>query len=449
MPVIKLKKGLDINLKGKPLQEISELPLSEFYALKPNDYRNVTPKLLVKQGEKVKAGTKLFYDKYNEQIVFTSPVSGVLHEIKRGERRKILEIIVKADENQEYEVFETQGFESFDRGKIVNLLIDSGLWTKIVSRPYGIIPQPDEKPKDIHISTFDTAPLAPDYNFTLKDDFEDFQTGVDVLTKLTDGNVHVNVSARIKDNIFKNTKNAQINEFDGPHPAGNPGVQIHHINPINKGDKVWTVNPQDVVFIGRLFRTGKLDLTKIIAATGYALSNPHYYKIVSGTQISDILKDQNISGDVRIISGNVLTGIQVTEKSFIGAFDNMLTVIKEGKYYEMFGWMKPGWKKYTASNLFLSALNRKREWELDTNLHGGERPFVLTGKMEKVLPMDILPMQFLKACLAEDVDMIEKLGIYEIIEEDFALCEFISETKMNFQKIISDAINLMINEMGV
>lgn len=445
MSIIKLKKGLDIKLEGKANEKIVDLKKSELYAVKPTDFKNLTPKVVAKADQKVKVGSVLFHDKYKPEIVFTSPVSGTLVEIKRGERRKILEFIIKPDDNFEYEQFKSGSANDFSSDEIKDQLIKSGLWTKIIKRPYGIIANPEQKPKAIHISTFDSAPLSPNYNFTLKDDIKDFQFGVDILAKLSA--VHVNIDATVSNNIFANISNATINKFQGKHPAGNVGIQIHHTTPIvTKDDIVWTVNPQDIVFIGRLFKNGTLDFTKIIALTGHEVSEPQYVKIIAGAKISDIVNN-NLKGDnVRIISGNVLTGTTVLKDSFIGVDHNHITVITEGNYYEMFGWAKPGFNKFSVSKAFFSWLNPNKEWKLDTNMHGGHRAFVLTGKIDRVLPMDIMPMQLLKACATDDIDLMEKLGIYEVIEEDIALCEVISETKMDFQDILDKAITLMITE---
>lgn len=447
MSIIKIKKGLDINLKGAPVEEIVKLEISDLYAIKPSDFRSLPPKIVTKEGTKVKVGTVLFRDKYNEKIVFTSPVSGELIEIRRGDRRKILEFIVKADKEFQYEEYKSGLANSFSKEEIIDQLLISGLWTRIVKRPYGVIPKIDQTPKDIHISTFDSAPLAPNYNFTLKDSVSEFQAGVDILTKLTTGKVHVNIDASVSNNIFNSIKNAQINEFEGKHPAGLVGVQIHHTTPINKGEVVWTLNPQDVVFIGRLFNTGKLDFTKIIALSGSEIKEPKYYQIISGAKIEDIIKN-NVQGDnVRIISGNVLTGSKIDKNGFIGSLDNIITVIPEGDQYEMFGWAKPGFNRYSTTRAYFTWFQKKRKWQLNTNIHGGERAFVVTGEMEKVLPMDILPMHLVKAALAEDIDMLENLGIYEVIEEDLALCEFVNTSKIEIQNIIGNSIELMIKEM--
>ncbi len=446
MSVTKLKKGLDIKLKGKAAEEVVVVKKSEFYTVRPTDFRNLTPKIVNKVGTQVKAGTPLFRDKYNEKVLFTSPVSGELVDIKRGERRKILEFVIKADDQIQYEEFKSGSADSFSADEIKEQLLASGLWTKIVRRPFGIIPKIDETPLNIFISTFDSAPLAPNYNFTLKDSIGDFQAGVDILAKLTDGKVHIILDNKISNNIFANIKNADIHNFQGKHPVGNVGVQIEKIKPIDKGDVVWTVNPQDVVFIGRLFSQGKLDLTKIIALAGSEIQNPKYYKIISGAAIADIINNNVQSENVRYISGNVLTGTKIEKTDHLCIFDNLITVIPEGNKYEMFGWIKPGLNRYSNSRTHFSFLKKNKEWELDTNVKGGVRAFIVTGEMDRVLPMNILPMQLVKAAIAEDIDTLEKLGIYEILEEDLALCEFVNTSKIEIQDILSKTIQLMIKE---
>jgi len=447
MSIIRLKKGLDITLEGKAEEKVQDLKMVENYAVKPTDFRTLTPKIVAKADEKVKVGTVLFQDKNKPEIVFTAPISGTLLEIRRGERRKILELIIKPDEKLEYEQFKSGSANDFSKEEITDQLIKSGLWTKIIKRPYGIIANPEKMPMAIHISTFDSAPLAPNYNFTLKDSIDEFQAGVDILSKLSNNKVHVNLDASISNNIFEKTTNATINKFQGKHPAGNVGVQIHHTTPlVTKDDLVWTVNPQDVVFIGRLFKNGTLDFTKIIALTGHEITEPKYIKIIAGAKIENIVSN-NVKGDnVRFISGNVLTGTTVKKNGFMGVNDNHITVITEGNYYEMFGWAKPGFNKFSVSRTLFSWLQPNKKWELDTNLHGGVRSFVLSGEIDKVLPMDIMPVQLLKAAATDDIDLMEKLGIYEVIEEDIALCEVISETKMEFQDILDKAITLMIAE---
>ncbi len=446
--VVKLKRGLDINLKGKAKKEVVDLPLAEYYAVKPPDFKFVTPRVQAKVGDKVKAGSVLFFDKYKPEIVFTSPVSGEVVEIRRGERRKILEYVIKADSEIVYEQFDTGDVNNLTAGQLIDVLIKSGLWSAIIQRPYGIIADPKVKPKAVHISTFDSAPLAPDYQFTLKDYLDEFQLGIDVLAKISEAKIFLNLNGKLQNNIFSGIKNVTITEFVGPHPAGNVGVQIHHLTPVMKGEVVWTVNPQDVVFIGRLFKTGKLDLTKIIALAGSEVKEPKYYKVISGTSIKDIVKDQVTGDNVRYISGNVLTGTKIDKNGFLGRYDNLITVIPEGNYYEFMAWAGLGLNKYSTSRTFFSWLFPNKEWVIDTNLHGGQRPFVVTGRMDKVLPMQIYPEFLLKAILVNDIEKMEALGIYEVVEEDLALCEFVCVSKVEIQDIISQGLQTMIKEMG-
>jgi len=446
--LIKLKRGLDINLKGKPQKETTDLQLAETYALRPEDYKFITPKVKAKIGERVKAGDVLFFDKYKPEIVFTSPVSGEVIEIRRGERRKILEYVIRTDEEIDYKSFLSGDPKDLTEQQMKENLIKSGLWSAIIQRPYGIIADPDTKPKAVHISTFDTAPLAPDYQYVLKDDMEDFQIGVDVIAKISGAKVFLNLDGRIDKNIFEQIKKVEFTNFVGKHPVGNVGVQIHHLTPIIKGDIVWTVSAQDVVFIGRLFRTGKYDLTRIIALAGSEVKNPHYYRVIVGANIKPIVKDQIKNDNIRIISGNVLTGSKVDINGYLGRYDNMITIIPEGNYYEFMAWAGLGLNKFSTSRTFFSWLFPKREWVIDTNLHGGVRPFVITGRMDKVLPMNIMPEYLLKAILTNEIERMEALGIYDVIEEDLALCEFVCVSKIAIQDIVKQGLMSMIKEMS-
>lgn len=447
---IKLKKGFDIKLVGKADKKIATVAPSETYALKPTDFVGLqSPKLMAHEGDKVKAGTPLLFDRKMENVFFTSPVSGEVVEIKRGEKRKLLEIKILADSTIDYVAFPQYApseIEALSRETIVENLIKSGVWPNIIQRPYGVIANPEDTPKSIFISTFDTNPLAPDYEFLLKGEEEHFQTGINILKKLTSGIVHLGVKADAEaSTFFANVKGVQVNKISGPHPAGNVGVQIHHIDPINKGDVVWTVNPQGVAQIGKLFTEGKYDASKVIAVAGSEIKNPQYYKVISGGSINKLV-DQNLKSDhVRFISGNVLTGEQIARDGYLGYYHNMVTVIPEGDYYEMLGWLKPTTNKLSFHRAFglLSFLNPKKEYVLDTNMRGEERAFVMTGAFEKVLPMDIYPTHLLKAILAEDYDNIEALGIYEVIEEDLALCEFIDVSKHDIQAILRDGLTLI------
>lgn len=447
--VIKIKKGLTINLQGKAEKIFVKADKADFFAVKPTDFHLLTPKLAVNVDDNVKAGSILFYDKYRPEVKFTSPVSGKVHAINRGERRRILEVVIDADDIIEYENFKKADPSSLSRDEVIENLLQSGLWPFIKQRPYNIIANPEVTPKAIFISAFDTAPLAPDYDFLLKGLENEFQTGIDALIKLSGGKVHLDINDEYPQSpVFKNIQGAQTNAFRGPHPTGNVGVQIHHIDPINKGEVVWTVSPQDVITIGRLFLNGQYDASKIVVLAGSEVMKPKYYKTINGTSIEVLVKNNIKVGTVRHISGNVLTGTQIPANGFLGFYDSQVTVIPEGNHYEFLGWAMPGFKKFSYSHSFFSWLTPNRSYRLDTNMHGGHRSLMITGKYEQVLPMDILPMQLIKAILVEDIDLMEKLGIYEVTEEDFALCEFIDTSKTDIQAIIRKGLDLMLKEMS-
>jgi Na+-transporting NADH:ubiquinone oxidoreductase subunit A len=445
--VIKLRKGLDIRLKGSAETVLETLSVPATVALKPTDFPGLTPKLSVKPGHKVKAGDALFYDKYHPEVIYTAPFGGKVASVNRGERRRILEIVIETDNAAGSVEFKKANPGSLSAEEVKEQLLKSGLWPFIKRRPYGIVASPHEKPKAVFISTFDTSPLAPDYNFILEGQLGTFQTCIDALAKLAEGKVFLGVSDK---SVFTNIKNAEITRFSGPHPAGNVGIQIHHISPINKGDLVWTVNPQDVLFIGRLFENGKVDFTKIFALTGSEVEKPKYVQTILGAPVSSLTDGRlkKVNYKQRIISGNVLTGNKVKPQNYLGYYDSQATVIPEGDEYELFGWATPGVDKFSASKAFFSKLFPKKEYEMNANLHGGERAFVLSDQYDKVLPMDILPVFLLKSCLADDVDKMEQLGIYEVIEEDFALCEYVCTSKIKVQDILRSGINTMIKELG-
>ena len=446
--VIKLKKGLDIKLNGEADKVVQTLGAGSRYALKPTDFRALTPKLAVKVGDEVKAGDALFTDKMRPEVKFTSPVSGTVEEIKRGERRKLLEIIVKADGENRYRDFGKADVNRLSREEIVSRMQESGVWPMVKQRPYDIVANPESQPKAVFVSAFDSAPLAPDYDVALNGQEQALQAGIDCLKKLSGKDINLNLPAGAPQaSVFTKLKNVEINYFSGPHPAGNVGIQINHLNPINKGEIVWTVNVQDVAIIGRLFTEGRFDAQKVIALAGSEVTRPMYYHCTLGASIAEITNGK-LKGNVeeRIISGNVLTGTRVEKDGFLGYYDNLVTVIPEGNHYEFLGWAAPGFNKFSASRLFPSFLCPKKHYTLDTNYHGERRAFVVTGQYEKVLPMDIYPVYLLKAILAQDIDQMEQLGIYEVAPEDFALCEFVCTSKIPVQKIVSEGIELMMRE---
>ena len=447
--VFKIRKGLNINLTGKAEKIIGNVAPSSYYAVKPSDFHGIVPRLNVSEGASVKAGTTLYTDKNRPEIRFVSPVSGTVSAINRGDRRAILEVVVKAGENMEYEEFPKGNPFEMNRDDIIENLLKSGLWPAIRQRPYHIMADPKDVPKSIFISAFDSAPLAPDYDFILTGYGQEFQVGVNVLSRLTPGKVHINIDEEnTRSSVFRDAVNAQVNRFSGPHPAGNIGVQIQKIDPINKGEVIWFINVQDVLAIGRLFTSGIVDLSRIIALTGSEVIQPGYYRVISGTSVENILKEAIRKGNKRIISGNVLTGQKIAQQGFLGYYDSQITVIPEGDHFEFFGWAMPGFSKFSASRTFWSWITPKREYVIDTNLKGGQRAFVITGLYERVFPMDIYPMQLLKAIIADDIDQMEKLGIYEVAEEDFALCEFVDPSKTEMQVLIRKGLDTIRREMS-
>ncbi len=446
--VIRIRKGLDIKLQGEAEKTISEAATVN-YAVKPTDFIGVFPKLLINEGDEVKAGTPLFFDKYRENIRFTSPVSGKVLQVHRGAKRKILEIRIESDGKNEALSFGVSDPKSLTREQITESLLKSGIWPYIRQRPYNIIANPDHDPKAIFISAFDTAPLAPDLDFIIEKEAKAFNAGLEVIKKLTSGKVHLNVMENVtKSQVFLGAQGVQINRFSGPHPAGNVGIQIHHIDAVNKGDIVWCLDPSAVVIIGRLFLQGKYDASRIIAFTGSEVKKPCYYKVITGSSIHPLVKDNVKSSDVRYISGNVLNGTKVDRHGYLGFYDHQLTVIPEGNYHEFFGWALPRLKKFSISRSYFSWLMPNKKYALDTNLNGGHRAFVMTGEYEKVFPMDIYPMQLLKAIMIRDIDLMENLGIYEVVEEDFALCEFIDASKTEMQAIVREGLDFIRAEMA-
>ncbi|MBO5771454.1 MAG: Na(+)-translocating NADH-quinone reductase subunit A [Alistipes sp.] len=442
--IIKLCKGLDIKLQGAAERKMTVAAASTEYAVSPLDFEGVTPKMLVKVGDTVKAGTPLFFDKNKPEVLFTSPVSGTVAAVNRGAKRRILSVTVTADATIAYEEFERLDVAKASREEIVALLLKSGLWTLLIQRPYGIIANPADMPKSIFVSAFDSAPLAPDYDYALSGDQEALQKGFDVLRRLTEGKVHLSYNV---EKAEPKVTGVELHAFRGKHPAGNVGVQIHHIDPINKGEKVWTVNIADVAIIGRLFLSGKVDMTRVIAVTGSEISAPCYCKVIAGAQVASIVAG-NVKADAhaRVISGNVLTGRKVEADGYLGYYSNQLTLIPEGDCYEFMGWAMPRFKKFSVSRAYFSWLFPNRKYNLDTNLNGEERAFVVTGLYEKYLPMDIYPVHLLKAIMVGDLDKMEALGIYEVVEEDIALCEFVDPSKTEMQEILRKGINLMIKE---
>lgn len=446
---ISIRRGFNIKLKGTAEKVTTEVPTSEIIAIKPTDFPAITPKLLVGPGDEVLAGQALFYDKDRPNLRFPSPVSGEVAEVVRGAKRRIMEIRILADrKDTRYKEFSKADPAKLDRAKVIEQLLDSGCWHYIRQRPFSTIADSVEVPKAIFVSCFDSAPLAPDMAYTVGQDKDNFQAGLHVLEVLANGNLQLGISADggLGASDMGGIAADRIHSFKGPHPAGNVGIQIHHVDPIKAGEQVWFVHPQDVVIIGRLFREGRYRADRIVALTGSCVSQPQYFHAVTGQKMDSIVGGRLNSEHSRIIQGNVLTGKTSSSDDFLSFYTNQITVIPEGDQPEFLGWLLPGFKKLSLSRTFFSWLTPNRVYNLDTNTHGEERAFVMTGQYDKVLPMNIMPVMLLKAILARDVERMEQLGIYEVAEEDFALCEFVCTSKIDVQKIIAEGLAYMQTE---
>ncbi|MBP2834068.1 Na(+)-translocating NADH-quinone reductase subunit A [Aquimarina sp. U1-2] len=447
---IRIRKGLDIKLVGIAEKTTVDATRSNVFAVKPDDFHGIIPKVIAKQGTEVLAGEPLFHSKSNEKLLFPSPVSGEVVEIVRGAKRKILAFKILADKDQQYVDYGVKDISAMNGEEIKAHLLSTGCWPFIKQRPYDVIANPDTTPKAIFISGYSTAPLAADYDYTLEGKEKELQTAIDALRKLTSGSVHVSVGKK-GNSPLSGLNNISLHKVSGPHPAGNVGVQIAKVDPINKGELVWVVNPQDLVVIGELLLTGKFNAERTIALVGSSVKNPKYYRTKIGAEVSSVVYDSGVhdEGNIRVISGDVLTGDNVKPDGHLGYYHNAITVIPEGDDYEFFGWNKPVFDKVSTSRaLTFSWLMPNKRYELDTNTNGEHRAFVVTGNYEEVFPMDIYPLQLLKACMVNDLDAMEQLGMYEVAPEDFALTEFVCVSKQPHQQIIRDGLDVMLKEIG-
>ncbi len=445
---IKVRRGLNIPLKGDAEKQIIDVSPGKLYALKPTDFHGIRPKVVAKPDTAVKVGTSVYYDKFHPEVQFCSPVSGIVKEIVRGEKRKLLEIIIESDGKQEPETYEISDYQKSESVDIIKTLLQTGFWPMISQRPYGVIADPETKPDFVFVSTFDSAPLAPDFNFILENMQEELEGGMKVLYKITGKEINLGLNAKVENALFENLPHTIINRFEGPHPAGNVGTQINAIRPINKGEICWTVNIQNLAMIGRLFLTKQINFSRTIALTGSESAQTGYVKVLPGQSAKEILNSRLSQDNVRVISGNPLTGKQIDKDGYLSFQENQICVIPEGDYYELFGWLMPGFKKFSFSRAYFSWLMPGKKYRLDTNYHGGERAYVLTGEYEKVCPLDIYPQQLIKACMIKDIDKMEQLGIYEVIEEDMALCEFVCTSKTEVQSVLRESLDMLRKEMS-
>lgn len=446
---IKIKKGLTINLKGEAEKTISKAPRSRTTAIRPKDFHLITPKMFVKEGAKVLAGDVLFYSKQNQAIKFVSPVSGTLTTIERGAKRVINQLTIEADAQDSFKEFGVLNPETAKADVIKELLLSSGCWPFIKQRPYDVIANPEVAPRAIFISGYTTAPLAADLDFTLTGKEAHLQSAITAFSKLTEGSVHISVDKN-GNSPLNEMKHCEIHKISGPHPAGNVGTQIGKIGPVNKGEVVWTIAAQDLVIIGELLLTGKFNAERIIALGGSSVKTPKYYTTKIGAEVATFVYDSGLTEEhSRVISGDVLSGVEISPKGHLSYYANTVSIIPEGDDYEFFGWNKPVFDKISPSRaLTFSWLTPNKKFDLDTNTNGEHRAFVLTGNYEQVFPLDIYPLQILKACMVKDLDQMEALGMYEVAPEDFSLTEFICVSKQPHQQIIREGLDIMYKEIG-
>lgn len=447
--VIKINRGVDIKLHGAAEQIYANLEAPKSYAIKPDDFPGIRLKLKAKEGDEVQAGDTIMFDRDREGINITAPISGEVVEVLRGAKRKILEVRILPDAEIKYRDFGSGNPADLDAAAISKKLQDSGCWSFIRQRPYNVIATPQNQPRDIFISCFDSAPLAPDADFVVHGQEEEFKMGVQALQKLTAGSVHLGVDGRTNPSkAFADIPQVKVHRFKGPHPAGNVGVQIHHVKPVNKGEVVWTVNYQDVIIMGRLFKTGHFDAERHLALSGSEVEKPRYYKTRIGASIKNIIEGNVKGGKNRYISGNVLTGTKINAEGYLGYYDNQITVIPEGGEDQFFGWITPNVNKFSMSRTLFSWLTPNKRYRLDANMNGEERAYVMTGEYEQVFPFDMYPQQLVKSIMVKDIEAMENLGIYEVAEEDFALCEVVCTSKIPVQQTVREGLDLMKKELG-
>ena len=437
--VIKLRKGLDVKLKGTAALETLPVKMSEEYALCPDDFCGVKPKPVVKEGDEVKVGDALFVDKLHPEVKFVSPVSGVVSQIERGDRRKLLSIRVKADGKQTAHKFEV-------KGDVKALMLESGLFGMMLQRPYAVVPNPEDKPKSLFVSAFNSMPLAQNFEYVLQSQEAEFQAGLTALSQLVP--VYLGVSSKQTAKALLEAKDCVVNVFDGPAPAGNVGVQINHIDPVNKGEVVWTMAPEVVIMLGRLLKNSVVDFSRKIAVAGSEVKAPKYAQVIVGAKLGDILEGQiDKSANNRIIDGNVMTGLKSSLDGFLGAQTTEVNVIPEGDDAdEMLGWIMPRFNQFSTSRTYFSWLMPKKEYRLDARVKGGERHMIFSGEYDKVFPMDIYAGYLIKAIIAGDIDRQEALGIYEVAPEDFALAEFVCSSKLELQRIVRQGLDTLRKE---
>lgn len=445
--IIKLRKGLDIHLTGKAVEQKTRIGSVAEYGFVPDAFVGVTPKVIVKEDDYVRAGDALFVNKACPDVKFSSPVSGRITEVLRGERRKVLCIKIDAEDVQQYVDYGIKDVDGLSAGEVVSSLLDAGLFGYINQLPYAVSTTPDTAPKAIFISALRDKPLAADFEFELKGNEDVWQAGLTALSKIA--KVHLGIGAKQTAEALVNAKDVEVTVFNGPCPAGNVGVQVNHINPVNKGETVWIIEPSAVIFFGRLFKEGRVNLLRTVAVAGSMIDNPEYVDVIVGTPLKDILNGKLTDNvNVRIIEGNPLTGSRTSIEGYLGAHTSTVSVIPEGDdINEMLGWILPRFNQFSVNRSYFSWLfGKKKAYDLDTRVKGGERKMIMSGEYDRVLPMDIYPEYLIKAIIAEDIDKMEQLGIYEVSPEDFALAEFVDSSKLELQKIVRNGLDMLRKE---
>ena len=444
--VIKLRKGLDINLTGRAQEQMLPMISPTEYAVVPDDFPGLTPKVTVREGDHVRTGDPLFVDKGCTEVSFASPVSGTVTAVERGERRKVLRVKIAPDAQQEYADFGVKDVAGLTADNVKESLLQAGVFGYINQLPYAVATRPDTAPKAIFVSALRDKPLQGDFEYELNGQEKDFQTGLTALSKIA--KVYLGIGAKQTATALTAAKDVEVNVFDGPCPAGNVGVQVNHIDPVNKGEVVWTVDPTAVIFFGRLFNTGKVNLTRRVAIAGSMVKQTGYVDVLVGTPLSLILAGNIADGcHVRILNGNPLTGVIANDESVIGAHTSEVTLIPEGDdVHEMFGWMLPRFKDFSTSRSYFTWLQGKKAYNLDARLKGGERHMIMSGEYDRVLPMDIYGEYLIKSILSGNIDSQEQLGIYEVSPEDFALAEFVDSSKLPLQKIVREGLDILRKE---
>lgn len=438
--LIKLRKGLDVNLKGKAALETVSVKCPGEYALVPDDFTGMKPKVVVSEGDTVLAGDALFVDKKHPEVKFVSPVSGTVTLVERGDRRKLLSVRVKSDGKQQSREFDV-------KGDIKAVLMESGMFAFFRQRPYDVVANPEDKPKAIFVSAFNSMPLSQDFSYVVKGQEEEFKAGIKALSAIA--KVNLGISVAQSKTFLNDVPNCEVTVFDGPAPAGNVGVQINHVDPINKGEVVWTIAAEEVIFVGRLMKTGRVDLTRTIAVAGSEVKKPAYANVKVGQKLDTLLQGQiSDEASLRIINGNVMTGIKTSKDGYLAAHATEVNVIPEGDHADEFmGWIMPRFNTFSTHRSYLSWLfGKKKEYVFDARVKGGERHMIMSGEYDKVFPMDIFAGYLIKAIITGDIDRQEALGIYEVAPEDFAIAEFVDSSKLELQRIVREGLDILRKE---